>query len=172
MRPLTFLAACAIALSASTTAQAGFEINRFFGQRTTGDGTVTTPLGVERFAVSTRPGGTQRRRRMLERFRYADGSRRVQDWTIWRVPTGYVATRPDLQGPTYFKRVSHDAYTYTWRQYLKPETRSDLVTLRGRVRQRPDGTVVNRALVFKGIVPVGLARVTFRPSGARGRAGV
>ena len=146
-----------------------FDLVGFFQTPTTGEGTIRAlDLSVDRFAVSTTGFRENGAGRMLERFAHRDGRRRLQDWTLRFLngvdrSDGYVATRPDLKGPSIFRPLGDDGYTYTWHQWLEPETRSDLVVVRGFLRLLPDGTLLNRAVAFKAFVPVAVVRVAFRP---------
>ena len=147
----------------ATPAQAGFDLNRFFLAPTNGAGYIDPIVGpTQRFRVTTRARGSQRRLRMAERFRYRDGTRKLQDWTIRRRGHGYVATRPDLVGPVRFRRAGRASYRYTWRQWFDWPARENLVTVRGRLTLVDGRTVVNRATAFKGIWPVASIRVRFR----------
>ena len=151
-------------LVASGPAFAGFDMNRFFLEPTRGEGVVDTlTQAPERFRVSTRGRGSARRVRMAERFFYSNGRRRLQDWTIRRRDRDFIATRPDLKGPVRFRRLSDRTYRYVWRQWLDWPKRQNLVTVRGRLTRRGDGSVLNRATAYRGIIPVAAIRVTFRP---------
>ena len=151
------------ALLLATPVHAGFDLNRFFIGATHGSGYIDPAIGgTDRFRVSTRGRGSGRRVRMRETFRYADGKRRVQDWTIRKRGPDYVATRPDLAGPTQLRRRGPHSYTYTWRQWFDWPKRENLVTVRGRLTRVNGRTVVNRAVAYKGILPVASIRVTFR----------
>ena len=127
---------------------------------------VRTWVGTERFQVSTDgrresvEGGDALR--MLERFLYTDGRNRLQDWTIRRDGDEYVATRPDLRDPVRFERDGPRAFSYTWHQWLKPDTKETLVTLRGWLSLGENDVLTNRAVVFRWNVPVGAVRVTFK----------
>lgn len=165
------LVALPLALAFATPAHAGFDLNRFFIGATHGTGHIDPAIGrTDRFSVSTRGRGSGARVRMRETFRYVDGQRRVQRWTIRRQNggqgsgrgRGYVATRPDLVGPTRFRRAGPNSYTYTWRQWFDWPKRENLVTVRGRLTRVDRRTVVNRAVAWKGILPVASIRVTFR----------
>ena len=154
---------CAFALAFATSAHAGFDLNRFFLAPTNGGGYIDPVVGeTQRFRVSTRARGSTRRLRMAERFRYRDGTRRLQDWTIRETGSGYVATRPDLLGPVRFRRAGPNSYRYTWRQWFDWPRRENLVTVRGRLTLVDGRTLVNRATAFKGILPVASIRVRFQ----------
>ena len=142
-------------------ASGDFDLASFFRHATHGEGRISTLLGTQRFAVRTGGRGGNGQLRMAERFRYADGRARLQDWTIRKVGRDYVATRPDLKGPARFRRVSPNSYAYTWRQWYDWPKRENLVTVRGRLT-REGNVVVNRATAFKGPIPVASIRVTFR----------
>lgn len=172
MRPIVLLAAlvaASAALAAASPAHAGFDLSGFFLAPTRGGGYIDPIAGPTRhFRVSTRAHGSRTRLRMAERFRYADGERRLQDWTI-RPETGggtgarraYIATRPDLDGPVRFRRTGPNTYRYTWRQWFDWPRRENLVTVRGRLTRVDARTVINRATAYKGILPVASIRVRF-----------
>ena len=150
-------------------AEGGFDLIAFFAQDTAGPGRSIAVNGVDRWRVSTqarREGGALR---MEERFVYEDGRRRLQDWTIRRTATkkgrpAFVATRPDLDGPATFKPAGRGQLRYVWHQWLSPETRSNRVTLTGRLALRADGSMLNTATVWKWFIPIGRVRVVFRPT--------
>ena len=153
---------------ASERGARGFDLIAFFAQPTVGEGRSVAVNGVERWRVSTRARRSGRALRMKERFAYANGRRRLQSWTIRPARTGagrlaFVANRPDLDGPAVFRATAPRILRYRWHQWLEPATRSNRVTLRGRLRLRADGTVLNTATVWKGVLPIGRVRVVFRP---------
>lgn len=149
--------------------RASFDLIAFFEQPTGGEGTIRAlDLSVDRFAVATQGSREGEVGRMIERFTHEDGRRRVQDWTLRYLDGesarhGVVATRPDLNGPAIFM-PRRGGYYYVWHQWLKPQTRSEEVTLRGWLDLRSDGALVNRAIVFRWSLPVAYVRVVFRPA--------
>ena len=163
--------AFALALwTAPALARDGFDLIAFFAQPTAGPGRSVAVNGIERWRVSTTARRVGARLRMKERFRYRDGSRRLQDWTIRPARTtkgrrAFVATRPDLDGPATFRPAGPNRLDYVWHQWLEPETRSNRVTLTGRLQLQADGTMLNTATVWKWFLPIGRVRVVFRPEG-------
>lgn len=150
------------ALPVGSEGTAALGIDTFFERMTTGGGLVRTWAGTERFKVETQARREEGALRMLERFLYTDGRNRLQDWTITRDGAEYVATRPDLRDPARFRRDGPRAFSYTWHQWLKPETKEALVTLRGWLTLGANDVLTNRAVVFRWGVPVGAVRVTFQ----------
>ena len=144
----------------------GFDLVAFFSRPTSGRGRSRAVNGVEHWDVVTRPvGRVGSAFRMNETLRYDEGEDRLQAWTIRPTPGGgFVATRPDLDGPALFRPAGAGRLKYRWTQYLDARRRRNTVTLRGELRLRPNGSVENVASVWKYAVPIGRVRVMFHPA--------
>ena len=143
----------------------GFDLTAAFSQPTSGRGRSRAVNGVEHWDVVTTPGraanGTFRMREVLI---YDEGGERLQDWTIRDAGDGrFVGTRPDLKGPAVFRPAGPGRLKYKWTQYGDADGTGGTITLRGELRLRSGGTIVNSATAYKFAVPLGRVRVVFHP---------
>ncbi len=160
----TLLAAFLLAVTMASPALArDFVLEKFFAGTTYADGQFRAINGVSRsFTVKLTGTWNGRRLKLVEDFVYDDGERDRKTWYFTRLgPNRYSGTREDVVGET-LVTVRGDTARFTYQVYLDGEARANKVRFHDRMTLRPDGTVLNNALVTKFGFPVAKTRVEFR----------
>jgi hypothetical protein len=138
-------------------------LEKYFAGTTLADGKFTAINGVSRaFKVKLSGSWNGKRLKLVEDFVYDDGERDRKTWFFTKVaPNQYKGTREDVVGET-LVTVSGDTARFTYQVYLDGAARKGKVRFHDKMTLRPDGTVLNNALVTKFGFPVGKTRVEFR----------
>lgn len=151
---------------ALTTAQADdFRLEDYFRGTSYADGRFSAINGVTRdFKVRLTGTWNGRMLTLREDFVYADGERDTKTWRFTKTGDGmYTGTREDVVGETTV-RVRGDTARFAYTVFLDGKARTKRVRFHDRMTLRPDGTVLNNALITKFGIPVGRTRVEFRRS--------
>jgi len=153
----------AMAMSSGPALARDFVLEKFFAGTTYADGQFSAINGVSRaFTVKLTGSWNGKRLKLVEDFVYEDGERDRKTWYFTKVaPNQYRGTREDVVGET-LVTVRGDTARFTYQVYLDGEARTNKVRFRDRMTLRPDGTVLNNALVTKFGFPVAKTRVEFR----------
>jgi len=165
--PLTrALSLVALGLFLTTAAQATeFRLEDYFRGTTFADGRFSAINGTRRdFKVVLTGGWNGQTLTLVENFTYADGERDRKTWRFTKTGEGrYTGTREDVVGTTTV-RVSGNTARFSYSVYLDGANRKNRVRFFDRMTLRPDGTLLNNALITKFGLPVGRTRVEFRRS--------
>lgn len=150
-------------LLATVAAQAEFRLEDYFRGTTYADGRFSAINGVRRdFKVVLTGKWNGRTLTLVEDFAYADGERDRKTWRFTKTAEGrYTGTREDVVGDTTV-RVFGNTARFSYSVYLDGANKKNRVRFFDRMTLRPDGTVLNNALITKFGLPVGRTRVEFR----------
>jgi len=158
---------CAAAMLATALPQLAhaaddFALERYFAGKTTATGHFGAINGTSRdFTVELTGRWKGQTLTLREDFRFDDGSRDTKTWRFVKTGPGrYQGTREDVIGETEI-RVSGKVATFSYLVDLDPSEKQNIVRFHDRMRLRPDGTVLNTALVTKFLFPVARTRVAF-----------
>lgn len=156
------LLAAAATLVPPAQAKESFTLEGFFAGRTVAEGSFTAINGVRRsFTVDLTGRWNGRTLVLVEDFRFDDGTKDRKTWRFVKTGPGrYTGTREDVVGETTV-RISGDVARFSYDVYLDGEARKNLVRFSDLMELRPDGTVLNQALVTKFAIPVAWTRVRF-----------
>lgn len=149
------------ASSTSTPSNASnFNLERYFHGETVATGSFSAINGVKRsFEVALNGTWDGKTLTLVEDFSFDDG---VKDRKTWRFnktsSTTYLGTREDVVGETLVTVQGNMAH-FT---YLVDLDGSNRVRFHDTMTLRPDGTLVNRAVVTKFGFPVALSKVEFK----------
>ena len=148
---------------ATMAAHAEFRLEDYFRDTTYADGRFSAINGVRRdFKVVLTGRWNGRTLTLIEDFTYADGEKDRKTWRFAKTGEGrYTGRREDVVGET-IVRISGNTARFTYSVYLDGENRENRVRFFDRMTLRPDGTVLNNALITKFGLPVGRTRVEFR----------
>lgn len=152
------------ALFATDAAAADLRLEEFFLGRTTATGSFRAINGLKRdFEVLLHGRWDGRTLVLREDFRYDDGERDTKTWRFVKTgPNSYSGTREDVLGETLVK-VSGNTARFNYRVDLDPGDDRNIVRFFDKLELSADGrTLLNRANVFKGPLPVARVRVDFR----------
>jgi hypothetical protein len=156
------VAAVGLFLTAVSQA-ADFRLEDYFRGTTFANGRFSAINGAKReFKVVLTGKWNGRTLTLVENFTYSDGERDRKTWRFTKTAEGrYTGTREDVIGDTTV-RVSGDTARFSYSVYLDGPNRKNRVRFFDRMTLRPDGTVLNNALITKFGLPVGRTRVEFR----------
>lgn len=139
---------------------ADFNLERYFSGNTSATGRFTAINGVKRrFEVALKGTWNGKTLTLVEDFHYDDGKKERKTWRFNKIsPNTYRGTREDVVGETLVTVDGNMAkFTYLIDLDGGPRVRfHDTMTL------RPDGTLVNSAVVTKYGFPVALTTVEFK----------
>ena len=149
-------------VSAAAENTDSFRLEDFFQGRTVAHGSLSAINGINRqfdVKLSGQWDGTMLK--LVEDFVYYDGVEETKTWYFKKIDEGrYIGRRDDVEGLANVRVFGNTAY-YSYKLYLDAENRKNLVRLVDRLTLKSDGTVENRAAVFKFGVPVGGVKVNF-----------
>lgn len=158
---LTLLLATLLTMPATA---ADLRLETFFEGRTEAKGTFRAITGLKReFDVVLHGRWDGRILVLREEFRFADGERDTKTWRFVKTgPNTYAGTREDVLGETKVTLAGNEAH-FSYRVDLDPGEGRNVVRFFDKLELSPDGrTLLNRASVFKGLLPVASVRVEFR----------
>lgn len=163
MRTAALMTAFVIALTPVASWAKDFRLEDYFAGRTVAKGSFSTITGYTRsFDVKLTGRSHGRTFTLREDFVYSDGERDTKTWRFTKLAPGrYTGTREDVVGET-LVTIKGDTATFAYRVYLDPKNMKQLVRFHDRMVLKPDGTVLNNALVTKFGFPVARTRVEFR----------
>jgi len=150
-------------LAATPAAAADLRLEEFFKGRTTAKGSFHAITGLKReFDVILHGRWDGRTLILREDFRYTDGERDTKTWRFVKTgPNTYSGTREDVLGETKVTLAGNEAW-FNYRVDLDPGDGRNVVRFFDKLELSPDGrTLLNRASVFKGPLPVASVRVDF-----------
>jgi hypothetical protein len=150
-------------LTAIPAAAADLRLEDFFKGRTTAKGTFRAITGLKReFDVVLHGRWDGETLVLREDFRYADGERDTKTWRFRKTGRNtYSGTREDVLGETKVTLSGNEAW-FTYRVDLDPGKDRNIVRFVDKLELSPNGqTLLNRASVFKGLLPVASVRVEF-----------
>lgn len=159
----TIFAFVMIALLAAPAAAADLRLEDFFKGRTTATGSFRAITGLKRdFDVVLNGRWDGKTLILREDFSYADGERDTKTWRFVKTgPNSYTGTREDVLGETKVTIAGNEAH-FNYRVDLDPGEDRNVVRFFDKLELSPDGrTLLNRASVFKGLLPVASVRVDF-----------
>lgn len=151
-------------LSFTLSAEAAdFRFEDYFRGKTEATGSFKAINGVSRkFTVDLTGRWDGRTLTLREDFKFDDGTSDRKTWRFTKTgPTTYTGTREDVVGETKVTLRGNKA-RFTYLVYLDPAKKANKVRFHDTMTLKPDGTVVNTALVTKFGLPVALTRVDFR----------
>lgn len=100
---------------------------------------------------------------LFEDFFYADGERDQKTWLFERLGEGrYRGTREDVVVPADVTQPAPDTVTFGYVADLKLPSGVTRLSFEDRLVLRPDGTVLNTAVVWRFFIPVGDVELVFR----------
>ncbi|MBB4955094.1 hypothetical protein H4S14_003055 [Agrobacterium vitis] len=159
------LAGLAVGLvsSVGSAAAADFVLEDYFVGKTVAEGHFAAINGVSRkFTVDLTGKWDGHLLTLQEDFRFEDGTKDRKTWRFLKTgPNTYRGTREDVLGDTKV-RMDGDTARFNYFVYLAPQTKSNEVLFMDKMVLKPDGTVLNTALVFKYGLPVAKTTVKFR----------
>ncbi|MDI7862628.1 DUF3833 domain-containing protein [Rhizobiaceae bacterium n13] len=146
----------------ATVAAGEFTLESFFAGKTQAQGSFSAINGVRRsFAVDLVGRWDGKTLKLREDFVFDDGTRDRKTWRFVKTgPSSYRGTREDVIGETNV-RLSGNVARFTYVVYLDPARKKNKVRFHDTMTLRPDGTVLNNALVTKFGLPVAITRVEF-----------
>ncbi|MDQ0455502.1 DUF3833 family protein [Rhizobium paknamense] len=152
-----------LAASLSPALARDFTFEDYFTGKTVAEGRFSAINGVKRsFTVDLTGKWDGRLLILREDFRFDDGSRDTKTWRFVKTgPKTYVGTREDVVGQAPVT-LTGDTARFSYLVYLSPETQGNKVRFHDKMVLRPDGSVLNTALVTKFGLPVAWTRVEFR----------
>lgn len=160
----SFLTAAIIGLVPARAADAApFSLESYFKGSTIATGSFTAINGAKRdFTVDLNGKWDGRTLVLVEKFRYADGERDRKTWRFRKIAENrYRGTREDVAGETTVT-VRGDTATFTYLVDIPASGKVMRVRFHDRMMLKPDGTLVNNALVTKWALPVAWTKVVFR----------
>ena len=141
---------------------ASLSLERYFKGATVATGSFTAINGVKRtFTVNLNGKWDGRTLVLVEDFRYADGERDRKTWRFRKIAENrYTGTREDVVGETTVT-IRGDTATFTYLVDIPASGKAMRVRFHDRMVLKPDGTLVNNALVTKWALPVAWTKVVF-----------
>jgi hypothetical protein len=145
---------------------ADFVLEDYFVGKTVAEGHFGAINGVSRnFTVDLTGKWDGRTLTLREDFRFDDGTKDRKTWHFVKTgPKTYLGTREDVLGETKV-RMDGDTARFNYFVYLSPKTKSNEVLFLDKMVLKPDGTVLNTALVMKFGFPVAKTTVSFHKAG-------
>lgn len=139
---------------------ADFNLERYFTGKTSATGTFTAINGFKRnFTVALTGKWSGHTLTLVEDFVYDEGLRERKTWRFKKIsPTTYRGSREDVVGQTLVTIKDNMAH-FTYLMDLSEDNR---VRFHDTMTLRPDGTLLNNALITKYGFPVALTKVEFK----------
>lgn len=137
-----------------------FNLERYFSGKTIATGNFSAITGYKRtFKVALSGKWNGKTLTLVEDFSYHDGIKESKTWRFNKIsPTKYIGTREDVVGQT-LVTVTGNMAQFT---YLVDLDNRNRVRFHDTMTLRPDGTLVNSAVVTKYGFPVALTKVEFK----------
>lgn len=159
----SFLTAAIIGfLPARAVDAASLSLERYFKGSTVATGSFTAINGVQRtFTVNLNGKWDGKTLVLVEDFRYADGERDRKTWRFRKITDNrYTGTREDVVGETTVT-IRGDTAKFTYLVDIPASGKVMRVRFHDRMVLKPDGTLVNNALVTRWALPVAWTKVVF-----------
>jgi len=152
-----------VAASAVASSAKDFRFEDYFRGRTVAEGQFKAITGLKRtFTVNLNGKWNGKRLVLVEDFVFDDGTRDRKTWRFVKTgPNTYSGTREDVIGETTVT-ITGDTARFSYDVYLDGAARKNRVRFHDKMVLKPDGTVLNTALVTKFGFPVATSRVEFR----------
>lgn len=150
----------AVVSQTQTSSAADFNLERYFIGKTSATGSFSAINGFKRnFTVALTGKWNGHTLTLLEEFLYDDGLRERKTWRFKKINTNtYRGTREDVVGQTLVTIKGNTAH-FT---YLMDVSEDNRVRFHDTMTLRPDGTLLNNALITKYGFPVALTKVEFK----------
>lgn len=156
----TFLLSMMMSVTSSSSNASDLNLERYFSGETVAVGSFSAINGIKRsFKVALSGKWNGKTLTLVEDFSYDDGIKERKTWRFNKIsPTKYIGTREDVVGETLVTVTGNMAH-FT---YLVDLDNRNRVRFHDTMTLRPDGTLVNSAVVTKYGFPVALTKVEFK----------
>ena len=144
-------------------AASGFTLERYFTGKTSAHGSFRAINGVKRsFVVDLTGRWDGKTLTLSEDFVFDDGTRDRKTWRFVKTgPKSYKGTREDVIGETSV-RLNGNVARFSYLVYLNGAQKKNRVRFHDTMTLKPDGILLNTALVTKFGLPVALTKIEFK----------